>query len=81
MSNDCNVNDMPDECEIDVCPGDVNGDCTIDPLDLGNVLSHFGCPVGSGDPDCDAADVNGDALVDPLDSGFVLSRFGTCPAG
>ena len=61
------------------CEGDANGDGTVDPLDSGYVLARFGCPVGTGDPSCDAADQNGDGAVDPLDSGFVLARFGTCP--
>ncbi|MCH7703094.1 MAG: hypothetical protein IID37_15550, partial [Planctomycetes bacterium] len=47
--------------------------------DSGFVLARFGCPVGTGDPSCDAADQNGDGSVDPLDSGFVLARFGECP--
>jgi len=60
------------------CPGDANGDGTVDPLDSGYVLARFGCPVGTGDSSCDAADQNGDGGVDPLDSGFVLARFGPC---
>jgi len=60
------------------CEGDANGDGTVDPLDSGFVLARFGCDVGGGDPDCDAADQNGDGSVDPLDIGFVLARFGTC---
>ena len=60
------------------CEGDANGDGTVDPLDSGFVLARFGCPVGEGDPSCDAADQNGDGAVDPLDSGFVLARFGPC---
>ena len=60
------------------CDGDANGDGLVDPLDSGFVLSRFGCPVGTGDPSCDAADMNGDGLVDPLDAGYVLARFGTC---
>ncbi|MCH7700177.1 MAG: VCBS repeat-containing protein [Planctomycetes bacterium] len=62
-----------------VCEGDANGDGTVDPLDSGYVLARFGCPVGTGDPSCDAADQNGDGNVDPLDSGFILARFGECP--
>ncbi|MCH7721163.1 MAG: hypothetical protein IH988_09285 [Planctomycetes bacterium] len=64
--------------EQPACQGDANGDGTVDPLDAGFVLARFGCPVGTGDPDCDAADQNGDGSVDPLDSGFVLARFGEC---
>lgn len=62
-----------------LCLGDVNEDGVIDPLDVGFILSRFGCPVGTGDPECDKADVNNDGLVDPLDMGFVLARFGSCP--
>ena len=54
---------------------DANGDCVVDPLDSGFVLSRFGCAVGTGDAGCDAADVNGNGAVDPLDTGFILARF------
>lgn len=60
------------------CEGDVNGDGAVDPLDSGFILARFGCPVGTGDPACDAADANGDGAVDPLDVGYVLARFGPC---
>ena len=60
------------------CEGDANGDGVVDPLDSGFVLARFGCSVGTGDPDCDAADVNGDGAVDPLDAGYVLALFGPC---
>lgn len=68
-----------DVAEEPGCEGDANGDGVVDPLDSGFVLARFGCPVGTGDPSCDAADQNGDGVVDPLDSGFVLARFGECP--
>ncbi len=60
------------------CEGDANGDGTVDPLDTGFVLARFGCPVNTGDPDCDTADQNAEGEVNPLDAGFVLSRFGPC---
>ncbi len=60
------------------CEGDANGDGLVDPLDSGYVLARFGCFVGTGDADCDAADQNCDGGVDPLDVGFVLARFGAC---
>lgn len=67
------------ECTDELpCEGDANGDGLVDPLDSGFVLARFGCKVGAGDPNCDAADMNGDALVDPLDVGFILARFGPC---
>jgi len=59
------------------CPGDVNDDGSVDPFDVGDVLSYFGCVVGTGSA-CDASDTNSDGAVDPLDAGFVLARFGTC---
>ncbi|MCH7720183.1 MAG: hypothetical protein IH988_04230 [Planctomycetes bacterium] len=61
------------------CEGDANDDGLVDPLESGFVLGRFGCPVGTGDPNCDTADMNGDGLVDPLDVGFVLACFGPCP--
>ena len=75
-----------DDFQVDVlfcddeepCEGDANGDGVVNPLDSGFVLARFGCPVGTGDPGCDAADQNGDGEVNPLDSGFVLARFGPC---
>ncbi len=73
-----NDNGIPDEGEEQLCEGDARGDGAVDPLDSGYVLARFGCPVGTGDPSCDAADQNGDGVVDPLDSGFVLARFGEC---
>ncbi|MCH7702486.1 MAG: VCBS repeat-containing protein, partial [Planctomycetes bacterium] len=57
-SQDDDGDGVPDECAT--CDGDANGDGTVDPLDSGFVLARFGCPVGTGDPDCDAADQNGD---------------------
>ena len=65
--------------ESSSCEGDANGDGVVNPLDSGFVLSRLGCPVGTGDPNCDAADQNGDGNVDPLDIGLVLARFGDCP--
>jgi len=65
-----------DEDPKESSEGDVNQDGVVDSLDVGFVLSRFGCAVGTGDPYCDVADVNDDGLVDPLDSGFVLARFG-----
>jgi len=64
---------------VSKCEGDANGDGTVGPLDSGFVLARFGCPVGIGDPYCDAADQNGDGIVDPLDSGLILARLGDCP--
>ena len=62
-----------------ICDGDVNRDCTVDPLDSGFVLSRFGCVYPDDGENCLMADANGDGQVDPLDAGFVLARFGDCP--
>ena len=70
--------DPPTFPPCEACEGDANEDGLVDPLDSGFVLARFGCPVGMGDPSCDAADQNGDGVVDPLDVGFVLARFGPC---
>lgn len=67
------------EPEPGPCEGDANGSGEVDPLDVGFVLSQFGCITETGDCNCLAADQNGDGVVDPLDSGFVLARFGDCP--
>jgi len=63
---------------LSVTAADLDGDGTVDPLDSGYVQARFGCPVGTGNRDCDLADANADGVVDPLDVGYVLSRFGLC---
>ena len=78
QSADENENGVPDECENLPCEGDANGDGVVDPLDTGFVLARFGCLVGGGDSECDAADQNADGAVDQLDVGYVLARFGDC---
>jgi hypothetical protein len=79
LTTDCAQPPLP-SCDLPpACEGDVNGDNVVDPLDSGYSLARFGCPVGTGDPECDAADANVDGVVDPLDTGFILARFGACP--
>ena len=59
------------------CPEDVNGDGTIDVLDLIDLLLCFGQPATPG---CEAEDVNGDGTVNVLDLIDLLLAFGTaCP--
>ncbi len=70
---------MRSDEELQACDGDAKGDRLVDPFDSSFVLARFGCLVGTGNPECDAADQNSDGNVDPLDSGFVLARFGDCP--
>jgi hypothetical protein len=54
------------------CPGDSNGDNTVNFTDLNSVLSSFG-QSGPGVP----GDVNGDEVVNFSDLNEVLSNFGT----
>lgn len=53
------------------CPGDINGDGSVDLADLNLVLANF----GSAGP---AGDANGDGAVDLADLNIVLANFG-CP--
>jgi hypothetical protein len=73
-SADCNGNTIPDECEEPPpCPGNVNGDCDVNVLDLLALLAAWGpCP---GCPE----DVNGDGIVDVLDLLELLAAWGPCP--
>jgi hypothetical protein len=61
----------------DPCPTDVNGDGTVNVLDLIDLLLCFGQP---GTPPCDTSDVNTDGTVNVLDLIELLLAFGTeCP--
>ena len=62
---------------IQPCPDDVNGDGTVNTLDLIDVLLCLGQPATPG---CEAEDINGDGVVNVLDLIDVLLAFGTaCP--
>jgi len=57
------------------CPGDLDGNGSIDSTDLNLVLSTFGCTGGS----C-AGDADGDGDTDSVDLNIILSVFGSaCP--
>lgn len=57
------------------CPGDLNGDRAVDLVDLGILLSDFGCTGGN----C-VGDVDGDGDTDLADLGILLANFGrVCP--
>ncbi len=59
------------------CPEDVNGDGTINVLDLIDLLLCFGLPAVPG---CEAEDVNEDGTVNVLDLIDLLLEFGQpCP--
>jgi len=62
---------------VQPCPDDVNGDGTVNTLDLIDVLLCLGQP---GIPGCEAKDVNGDGVTNVLDLIDLLLAFGTaCP--
>lgn len=55
------------------CPGDVNGDQTVDLSDLAILLAHFGTPSGATLAD---GDLDGDGDVDLADLALHLANFG-----
>ena len=57
-----------------VTPGDINGDGTVNVLDLIDLLLCFGQPAT---PPCVTADINGDGTVNVLDLIELLLAFGT----
>jgi hypothetical protein len=75
-SNDCNVNGIPDECDIDVQFG---GDCTRP----GVACWPLGCDTDwnhNGTPDhCEiCGDMNGDGVIDIDDYWIFVGAFGAC---
>jgi hypothetical protein len=52
------------------CPGDLNGDGSVDGVDLGVMLGRWG--VGG------VADLNRDGGVDGVDLGIMLGNWGSC---
>ena len=72
---DTNSNGIPDICEIDPCPGDINLNSIVDAVDLAMVLTSWGTS-GSEYP---RADVNHDGVVNGPDLGALLGGWGLCP--
>lgn len=65
------------------CNGDLNGDGVVNLLDVAIVIGKIGCPVGTGDPQCDASDINCDGVVDQQDVNLIQCHVATgspcCP--
>ena len=72
---DVNSNGIPDACETDPCPGDVNESGMVNAVDLAAVLASWGTDGGK----FPRADANRDGTVDALDLAQVLSDWGPCP--
>ena len=86
----CEIGGGCAQVEFDcTCPGDINLDGTVDPLDSGSASSRYGCDVSDEEPACenggeadeqqlacDNADANNDGVVDPLDGGYIIARYG-----
>ena len=72
---DTNSNGIPDICEIDPCPGDINLNSIVDAVDLAMVLTSWGTSGG----DYPRADVNHDGIVNGPDLGALLGGWGICP--
>ncbi|MEY3024207.1 MAG: hypothetical protein RJA16_1033, partial [Planctomycetota bacterium] len=53
------------------CPGDLDGDGTVGPVDLGILLGAWGT-------DSSQADLDGDGIVGPADLALLLSDWGPC---
>jgi hypothetical protein len=60
--------------ELEACRPDLNGDRTVNGMDLGILLAGWG--TGSGDS---RADVDGDGFVDGVDLAMLLAAWGDCP--
>jgi hypothetical protein len=66
-------NGVPDCCEGD-CPGDLNGDDTVGPPDLGILLAVWGTDGGK----IAGADINEDGTVNAADLGLLVGAWGDC---
>jgi hypothetical protein len=72
---DVNSNGIPDLCEVDPCPGDINESGVVNAVDISMILSSWGTNGGK----FPRADTNHDGTVDAQDLAVVLSGWGNCP--
>jgi hypothetical protein len=61
-----------------VCDGDVDGNGTVNPVDVGLVQAAFCAPEGCPDDDLCQYDLDCNGAINPVDSGIVQSLFATC---
>jgi hypothetical protein len=72
---DVNSNGVPDTCEIDPCPGDINESGVVNGIDLAAILAYWGTDGGK----FPRTDANRDGTVDAQDLAIVLGGWGNCP--
>ncbi len=70
---DEDANGVPDCCE-GACPGDLNGDDSVGPPDLGILLAVWGTDGGK----ISGADINEDGTVNAADLGLLVGAWGDC---
>ena len=64
---------IPDSCQDQVCPGDLNDDGQVNGSDIGTLLGAF----GSTDPPR-GTDLNGDGIINGADLGMFFAVWGPC---
>jgi hypothetical protein len=72
---DSNENGIPDPCEVDPCPSDIDQNGRTDGIDLAIILGRW----GTNPKDYPRADTNQDSTVDATDLSVVLAGWGKCP--
>ena len=72
---DTDENGVPDVCEVDPCPGDVNSSGVVNATDISIILGAWGTNGGK----FPRADTDGSGVVDAADLSVVLSGWGKCP--
>jgi hypothetical protein len=72
---DLNGNGVPDPCEVDPCPGDINQSGVVNAVDISMILSSWGTNGGK----FPRTDTNQDGIVDAQDLAVVLGGWGNCP--
>jgi hypothetical protein len=61
-----------------VCDGDVDGNGTVNPIDVGLVQAAFCAPEDCSDDDLCQYDIDCNGAINPVDSGIVQLLFGAC---
>ena len=67
LVTDVDVNDTA------FCLGDLDGDGFVNGVDLGLLISEWGCKGTC------SGDLNGDGMVNAADLGLLISYWGSCP--